>query len=383
MIRRFGVEARPDWRARVEALGLVDPVLPDGSPYWVEDRGYAIEKPQIDLFYDAAAELERLTLAAIDQIVQRDLFDRFDLTPLAARLAGDSWDRQTRNLIGRFDLAFVPGEPPKLLEYNADGAVSLIEAARVQADWRDAHRPDALQWNEIEAHLDNAWRALGLPRLPVHFAGLKDDIEADATLDYLAETARAAQIDARRLDLDEIGWDGEKFVDLDGNTLRTLAKIYPWAWLVKDDFARHLEFAGTSVIEPAWRMLPADKRFLALLWEMFPGHPNLLPASMEPMSAPCVAKPALGRDGRGVIFHANGADKPATGGDTQIAEADDAAEDGPLVWQAMAPSASVDGCHLMAGVWCVASQPSGLGLREADGPFVGGQARFVPHIVEE
>jgi glutathionylspermidine synthase len=378
VIRSFAVTPRQDWRLRVEALGLREPFFADGAPYWIEDRGYAIGKAQIDLLYDAAAELEKLCLEAVDRVVQHDLFDRFDLSPLAARLAGDSWDRRARNLIGRFDLAFVPGQAPKLLEYNADGAVALIEAARLQAEWRDHHAPGALQWNEIEAHLHEAWRGLGLPRLPAHFAGLKDDAEADATLDWLAETARAARIDARRIDLDEIGWDGEKFLDLDGQAVRTLVKIYPWCWLARDDFARHLEFAGTATFEPAWRMLLADKRMLALLWEMFPGHPNLLPASLEALPGPCVAKPALGRDGKGVRLHAHGAAHPPTGGDTIEADADE----GPLVWQELAPTAEIDGRHLIAGVWCVASRPSGLGLRESDGVFVGGEARFVSHIVE-
>lgn len=378
MVRAFSVRPRADWQSRVEALGLRDPFLADGTPYWTEERGYTVEKAQIDALYDAAAELERICLDAVDRIVQHDLFDRFDLPPLAARLAGDSWDRGARNLIGRFDLAFAPGGAPKLIEYNADGAVAMIEAARCQAEWRDHHRPGAPQWNEIEAHLHAAWDALGLPRLPAHFAGLKDDAEADATLDWLAETARAAGIDARRIDLDEIGWDGEKFVDLDGQTVRTLAKLYPWCWLARDDFARHIEFANTTVIEPAWRLLLADKRMLALLWEMFPDHPNLLPASLDPLAGPCAAKPALGRDGAGVRLYADGADRPATGGDTQAPTP----EDGPLVWQELAPSAAVDGKHLIAGVWCVASQPSGLGLRESDDAFVGGQARFVPHIVE-
>jgi glutathionylspermidine synthase len=380
VIRSFAVSPRADWQTRVEALGLREPFLADGSPYWVEERGYAIDRAQIDLLYDAAAELERLCLAAVDHVVQHDLFDSFDLSPVAARLAGDSWDRKARNLIGRFDLAFVPGQAPKLLEYNADGAVALIEAARCQAEWRDDHRPGAPQFNEIEAHLHTAWQGLGLPRLPAHFAGVKDDLEADATLDWLAETARAVQIDARRIDLDEIGWDGEKFLDLDGQTVRTLAKIYPWCWLARDDFARHLESAGTTVIEPAWRMLLADKRMLALLWDMFPGHPNLLPASLEALPGPCVAKPAMGRDGRGVRLHAQGAGHAPTGGD--LAEAEAESDDGPLVWQELTPSAVIDAKHLIAGVWCVASQPSGLGLRESDGPFVGGDARFVPHIVE-
>jgi glutathionylspermidine synthase len=155
-------------------------------------------------------------------------------------------------------------------------------------------------------------------------------------------------------------------------------KIYPWCWLTRDDFARHIEFAGTIALEPAWRMLLADKRMLALLWEMFPGHPNLLPASLDALPGPCVAKPAMGRDGRGVRLHAQGAAEPPTGGD--VIEAD--ADEGPLVWQEMAPTAEIDGKHLIAGVWCVAAQPSGLGLRESDGHFVGGDARFVPHIVE-
>jgi glutathionylspermidine synthase len=111
---------------------------------------------------------------------------------------------------------------------------------------------------------------------------------------------------------------------------------------------------------------------------MFPGHPNLLPASLDALPGACVAKPALGRDGRGVRLHAQGAAEPPTGGN--VVEADP--DEGPLVWQEMAPTAEIAGKHLIAGVWCVASQPSGLGLRESDGAFVGGDARFVPHIVE-
>ena len=31
-------------------------------------------------------------------------------------------------------------------------------------------------------------------------------------------------------------------------------------------------------IEPAWKMLWSNKGLLAILWELFPGHSNLLPA---------------------------------------------------------------------------------------------------------
>ncbi len=377
-MERIATGARADLAATADRLGL--PARnDDGTPYLVTDAGYALDKAGIDELYDAAVELERMCLELVDRVVNEDLFDRFALEPLAARLVADSWDRQARNLIGRFDLAWQPGLPPKLIEYNAETPVGLVEAARFQAEWCAGAVPVALQFNEIEGRLADAWRNFGLPRLPVHFAGGADDMEASLTLDFLAETARAAGLEAVRLDLDAIGWDGEKFLDADDRPIRTLFKLYPWHWLVADDFGPNIESSGLTAIEPAWKMLLADKRVLPLLWEMFPGHPNLLPASLDAraITGPAVAKPALGRDGAGVKLHANGLSAPATGGDPEEAEP----LDGPPVFQAMAPLAKSGGISVLPSIWMVASQPACLSLREADGDFVGSAARFVPHFV--
>jgi glutathionylspermidine synthase len=377
-MERIATGARADLVRRVAELGL-PAEHEDGTPYLVADAGYALDKAEIDEIYDASVELERLCLDLVDRVVNEDLFDRFDLSPLAARLVADSWDRQARNLIGRFDLAWRPGSPPKLLEYNAETPVALVEAARFQAEWCALAAPGALQFNEIEARLVEAWRNFGLPRLPVHFTGAADDAEATLTLDFLAATARAAGLEAVRLDLDAIGWDGEKFIDADDQPIRTLFKLYPWAWLVEDDFGPHIESSGLTAIEPAWKMLLADKRMLPLLHEMHPGHPNLLPASLDAdaIAGPAVAKPALGRDGAGVKLFANGLGAAATGGDAQ----DPDPKDGPLVYQAMAALEKSGTATVLASTWMVASQPAGLALREADGDFVGSTARFVPHFV--
>ncbi len=377
-MERVATQARAGIAAAAERLGL-PATHADGTPYLVADAGYALDKTEIDALYDASVELERICLELVHRTVNEDLFDRFALEPLAARLVADSWDRQARNLIGRFDLAWQPGLPPKLIEYNAETPVALVEAARFQAEWCAAAVPGALQFNEIEGRLVEAWRNFGLPRLPVHFAGSADDAEATLTLDFLAETARAAGFEAVRLDLDAIGWDGEKFLDAGDRPIRTLFKLYPWAWLVADEFGPNIESSGLVAIEPAWKMLLADKRMLALLWEMFPDHPNLLPASLDPnaLKGPAVAKPALGRDGAGVKLHADGLGAAPTGGD---ADAPDPA-DGPLVYQALAPLAKSGPVSVLASTWMVASQPAGLGFREADGDFVGAAARFVPHFV--
>ncbi|MBL8831296.1 MAG: glutathionylspermidine synthase family protein [Rhodospirillales bacterium] len=377
-MERVATGVRADLAQRAADLGLSE-THEDGARYLVADVGYALDKAEIDELYDASVELERMCLELVDRVVNEDLLDRFDLSPLAARLVADSWDRQARNLIGRFDLAWRPGQPPKLLEYNAETPVGLVEAARFQAEWCAAAVPGALQFNEIEGRLVEAWRNFGLPRLPVHFAGTPDDAEASLTLDFLAATARAAGFEAVRLDLDAVGWDGEKFLDADDRPIRTLFKLYPWAWLVEDEFGPNIEISGLTAIEPAWKMLLADKRMLPLLWEMHPGHPNLLPAGMNArdVAGPAAAKPALGRDGAGVKLYANGLSAAATAGDAE----EPAEQDGPLVYQAMAELAKTGPVTVLASTWMVASQPAGLALREADGDFVGAAARFVPHFV--
>ena len=70
-------------------------------------------------------------------------------------------------------------------------------------------------------------------------------------------------------------------------------------------------------IEPAWKMVLSNKGLLALLWEMFPGHPNLLPAffdgSGHGLAQPYVRKPLLSREGANVeivgLLGPNGAGK--------------------------------------------------------------------------
>ena len=56
-------------------------------------------------------------------------------------------------------------------------------------------------------------------------------------------------------------------------------KLYPWEWVLGDDFGKHVirSLPETTWIEPLWKTLLSNKALLAVLWEMYPGHPNLLP----------------------------------------------------------------------------------------------------------
>ncbi len=175
--------------------------------------------------------------------------------------------------------------------------------------------PGADQWNSLHERLIDAWKkqaALLPPGTPLYFANSEaDELGEDLmTVAYLKETAEQAGLDTEWISMEEIGWDrlSGRFVDTKLRFIRSIFKLYPWEWLTTDRFADHVldtldngGGTGTTLwIEPAWKMLLSNKALLAILWELYPGHPNLLPAYLDGPrelagTTGYVAKPLLGR----------------------------------------------------------------------------------------
>ncbi len=365
-MQRLTIAPRPDWRARVEALDFRFHTI-DGKTYWNEAACYCFTAEQIDRLEAATAEIERICLMAVDRVVRDRLYDRLGIPEPAHALIDASWRRFDRNLVGRFDLSWDGRGEPKLLEYNADTPTALYEASVVQWDWLESTRPDADQFNSIHEKLVEAWGAYGLDDR-IYFACVRDHAEDFGTTEYLRDTAVQAGLDTAFLFVDEIGWNGLGFVDLDDRPILNLFKLYPWEWMIAEEFGAHIGPSGLRVIEPPWKMILSNKAVLALLWEMFEGHPNLLPASFDParIAGPCVEKPFFGREGEGVVIHPGGVTAATPG----------------HVYQAMAPLPAFDGNHAVIGSWVIASQPAGIGVREDDGPVTTNLSRFVPHFFE-
>lgn len=58
-------------------------------------------------------------------------------------------------------------------------------------------------------------------------------------------------------------------------------KLYPFEWIaqeVKSDSILAHDLEQADILEPAWKLIIGNKALLPLLWEMYPNHPNLLPA---------------------------------------------------------------------------------------------------------
>ncbi|WP_405500336.1 glutathionylspermidine synthase family protein [Streptomyces niveus] len=392
-MERRTIEPRPGWQRTVEEQGLVYPLTryPDDSlrPYWDESAYYVFSLPEVEALEVVVEELHAMCLAAAEHIVKNDRFADLGITDgRLATLVAESWQRRDElpSIYGRFDLRYDGTGPAKMLEYNADTPTSLVEAASPQWFWMEERFPGADQWNSLHERLVEAWRRQAhlLPQGPLHFAHSDgDELGEDLmTVAYLRETAQQAGIDTEALSVEQIGWDKltGRFVDERLRFIRSCFKLYPWEWLTTDRFGPQvldtLDNGGgtgsTCWIEPAWKMLLSNKALLAILWELNPGHPNLLPAYLDgprelALTGGYVSKPLLGREGAGVTVHEPG--------------------HAPVVrqeaccYQALAPLPDFDGNRVVLGAWVVENESAGLGIRESSGLITDEYARFLPHVI--
>ncbi len=387
-MRRRTTQRRPDWQSKVEELGLVFGIparYPDGShrPYWDESTHYEFTHDEV-LSLEADVELmQSMCLDAIDHVVTTERYRDFGIPEWVWPHIADSWKRGDPHMYGRFDFRYDGSGPAKLLEYNADTPTSLLEAAVVQWNWLTECYEDGDQWNSIHEKLVERWTEISerLATREVHFTWSSSDTsgEDNLTSAYLQETAAEAGLDTIGLAIEEVGWDEllERFVDLEEAPMESVLKIYPWEWMVDDDFGKHAvnTLPQTQWIEPLWKMLLSNKALLAILWEMYPGHPNLLPTFLDDpgLLTEYVRKPRLGREGSNIQIVAPGWEA-STGGVY--------GHEG-FVYQAFDPLPQFDGLRPALGAWVVGDQSAGLGIRETVGLITDDGAAFVPHRIVE
>lgn len=371
-MRRHRCQPRPAWREKVEEIGLTYHSHETG-PYWDESACYEFTSGEIDTLETAANALHGLCIDAAEAVIAHAWWDRLGIPPAAVPAILRSWERDDFSLYGRFDLAFDGTGHPKLLEYNADTPTALVEAAVAQWFWLQETHPDADQFNSIHERLVQAWRRWS--GTTIHFSSVKDNPEDEQTVLYLRDTCEQAGVATRVVYIDDIGWDAatRTFVDLADTKIVHAFKLYPWEWLWHEEFAPHLEHDAMRFIEPTWKMLLSNKGLLPILWELFPGHPNLLPAfeNAAPLGARYVRKPKLSREGANVAWIDGGVAIEETPGDYG-AEGH--------IYQAAADLPELDGNRAVCGVWVVDHEAAGLGIREDTRRITGNLSRFVPHF---
>ncbi len=371
---------RADWQSAVESRGLKWHT--GTTPYWSEDAYYRFSTDEIDALERGTNELHERCLEAVQHVIDENRYVELKIPAHAIPLIEKSWKEEPPSIYGRFDLAYDGKSPPVMLEYNADTPTALLEASVIQWDWLEALHKGADQFNSIHERLVALWRQttpyLGKagPLGPiVHFSSM-DDLEDGMTTAYLAETAVQAGLRAELLAVSDIGWDPDarEFVDVANQPINNLFKLYPWEWVIHEPFAELIPKSKTQFIEPAWKMVLSNKGILAILWDLFPGHPNLLPAYFDEPNGmfEYAKKPLLSREGANVTIH------------TMKEHLESSGEYGAegYVFQQLAPIPDFGGKRPIVGSWIVGQEAAGIGIREADGWVTGNTSRFVPHLIK-
>jgi glutathionylspermidine synthase len=384
-MQRITCPERSDWRATAEGAGFNFHTI-DGERYWDERAYYAFTLDEIERqIEEPTGEIDAMCLELVGRAIgDEEYLRRLKIPEAFWPLIATSWERDEASLYGRLDLSFDGRGPAKLLEYNADTPTSIFEAAVFQWTWLEqaierriipAH---ADQFNSIHERLIEAWKKLGSGG-HLHLTGATESTEDAGTLAYLEDTARQAGLRTTLLDIANIGWrDGGGFVDLDDREIRLAFKLYPWEWMFRDAFGARLADAPTCWVEPPWKAILSNKGILPLLWEMFPHHPNLLPAFFEEdlkaasLGASFVRKPLYSREGANVALISEG---------VTIVQ-----QDGPygaegFIRQALAPLPNFSQQYPVLGSWLVDHTPCGLSIREDENRITGNTSRLLPHAI--
>jgi glutathionylspermidine synthase len=375
-MQRNTIEPRNNWQAAVEKLGFG--FHTSDVPYWDESVYYSFSAIEINAIEKATNELWEMSLAAVQHVIDHQLYNQFAIPAFIVPLIEKSWEQDHPAIYGRFDLCVKNGQI-KLLEFNADTPTSLYEAGIVQWFWLQDFNASKDQFNSIHEKLIAYWKFLNrfLHNNSLHFTCLKESLEDLTNTEYMRDCAIQAGLNTQLVFIDDIGWDemNQQFVDLEETPIQNIFKLYPWEWLVNESFGENMLKAKNEPywIEPAWKMILSNKSILPILWQLYPNHPLLLPAFFEPGSLTnFVKKPKLSREGANIEMMQSGIATNKTGGEY--------GEEG-FIYQALFSLPEFDGKYPVIGSWIIGQEAAGMGIREADGLITDNKSRFVPHLI--
>lgn len=407
-LQKITLPERPHWRDHAEEVGFTFADM-HGEPYWDETSAYAFSLDQIENgLEDPATELHAMCREAVAEIIASErLMEQLAIPEAHRNLVVDSWQRDDPEIYGRFDFAYDGVSPAKLLEYNADTPTSLYESAAFQWQWLEDHLKSGVlpegsdQFNGIHEALVARFGEVFESDSDLHFTAVAGNPEDYGTVEAMGWAAREAGLGAHYCDLDKIALsDDGQFLDDEDRRIAVLFKLYPWEDLLRDDYANHIAGSGCLFLEPAWKALLSNKGLLPVLWQMFEGHPNLLPAFFEAdiadalsrtgaataetaasferaeaqLRAGHVRKPILSREGALVtIFESGNVIEQSTNSDYA---------EHPRIIQAYAPLPQFDGFRPVVGAWVVGQACVGIGVREDRSRITQDLSRFKPHYIK-
>ncbi|KHT54079.1 hypothetical protein RJ41_05880 [Alteromonas marina] len=385
---RMPCQPRKGWQQLANEFGFHFHTM-YGEPYWDESAYYQFTLAQIENdIEDPTAELHQMCLAVTEDVVNsEELLTRFCIPEQHWDLVRNSWNERDPSLYSRLDLVYSGKGPAKLLENNADTPTSLYESGFWQWLWLsqnvDAGKLalHADQFNSLQEKLVHRFREIALHYNinQLHMACCKDTVEDRGTVQYLQDCATEAGLLADFVFIEDIGLaDTGVFTDLQDAPITDCFKLYPWEFMLREEFGDVLEDAQVNWVEPPWKSIISNKALLPQLWKKFKGHPNLLPAyfsdekNANSLSGKWIKKPLFSREGANVSIIEDGVENVLSDGPY--------GEEGFIV-QAFEPLPVFEGNHTLIGSWLVDDMPAGISVREDSSAITQDLSRYLPHII--
>ena len=388
-MKRIKIDERPNWRAYAEEVGFHFHSF-DGEAYWDETAYYQFSLQQIEEDLEAPTEeLHQMVLDMVGDITRSErMLSQLNIPREYWSYVWNSWNKGEPHLYGRMDFVYDGTGPAKLLELNYDTPTSLFETGFFQWAWLEQQIKNGVlpgradQFNSLHDKLEQAFAEIALAQ-PFYFSSVRDNIEDKGTVEYLMDIALQAGIDARYIALEDIGELKGQFFDEHDQAIFGLFKLYPWEFMLQEDFGKVVLTSNTQILEPAWKMLLSNKGILPLLWERYPDHPNLLPAYFEtpesgPLAASWVRKPLFSREGANVEL--------VTESGTTVSAQGPYADGNYIRQQFQALPKFRDetrhqDSYTMIGSWLVGDSAAGICIREDQSLITKDSSRFLPHII--
>jgi len=377
-MKRIKITPRNAWQKKVESLGFG--FHSTNVPYWDESAYYQLSMNEVLEIEKATHTLWEMCLNAVQYVMDNDMYDKFKIPSWMIPIIQNSWNEDHPSIYGRFDLVVKDGQI-KMLEFNADTPTSLYETGIVQWFWLQDFDKDKDQFNSVHEKLIAHWGYLKeyLYRHPLHFTCVKKSLEDLTTVEYMRDTAMQAGLNTKLIFIDDIGWDYDRkvFLDVEEEDIKNIFKLYPWEWLVDEQFGKNIEVDSNRAlwIEPSWKMILSNKAILPILWHLYPNHPLLLKSYFDQGDLiDYVKKPILSREGSNIQIVKNGEVIEKTGGEY--------GNEG-FIYQELFELPEFDNNRALIGSWVIGQEPAGIGIREQESLITGNLSRFVPHLIQD
>jgi glutathionylspermidine synthase len=377
----------------LESIGFVWHTDSDNTSY-VADEIVVLSEKEAENYYNAANELYEMFVKAGDYVIENDLLHELDIPFNLIELVKLSWENDVHwHIYSRFDFAGgVDGKPIKLLEFNADTPTALFETAIIQWAMLKANSFDEeMQFNFVyEAIRENFKRLVVLDNdtaefdeiyegWKILFTSVKGNIEDENTTKLLQKIADEAGFVTKFAYIEDIEFADEG-IFYEDEEYEYLFKLIPWESIAIEeaDLALYLtnivKNQKAIILNPAYTLMFQSKRFLKILWDLYPNHPLLLEASFEPLqNKPYVKKVAFGREGENIsIFDENGNIIEENGGEYENFK--------PVYQEYVELPTDEKGNSYQAGVF-FAYEGCGVGFRRGN-KILNNMSKFVGHRVE-